>query len=158
MVWTKGAHQSATFQTFNSSCQISPNFYFDGLLLLNVYKISAKMYRRVMSHDNEEWYKIWRKTNLLFQKWQEFGEFWSEHSKESKLYFFIGPFCAKYLAFDLKKYIGVTFHDTEESWKIWRKSNLWFGKWNEAFDKFSPKHLEVSKLGFWWDLFVQSRK
>ena len=27
---------------------------------------------------------------------------------------FIGFFCAKYLTFDLKKYGGVTFHDTEE--------------------------------------------
>ena len=33
-----------------------------------------------MSQDTEEWRKIWRKTDLLFQKWQEFGEFWSEDS------------------------------------------------------------------------------
>ena len=30
----------------------------------------------------------------------------------------IGPFCAKYTTFDLKKYWGVIFHDTEESCKI----------------------------------------
>ena len=29
-----------------------------------------------MSHGPEEWSKIWRKTDLLFQKWQEYGEFW----------------------------------------------------------------------------------
>ena len=32
-----------------------------------------------MAHDTEEWCKIWRKTDFLFKKWQEFGEFWSEH-------------------------------------------------------------------------------
>ena len=68
-----------------------------------------------MSHDTEEWCKIWRKTNLLFQKWQEFGEFWSEHSKVSKTCSVIGLFCAKHITFDLKKYRGIIFHDTEES-------------------------------------------
>ena len=57
-----------------------------------------------------------------------------------------------------KKYRGVIFHDTEEWCKIWRKTDLWFGKWHEEFGKFSPEHLKVSKLGLWWDPFVQSRK
>ena len=79
MICTKVAHQSAKFQTFNCTDEISPNLYFDRLLLLKVYKISAEKYRGVMSHDTEEWCKIWRKDNFLFQKWQEFGELWSEH-------------------------------------------------------------------------------
>ena len=111
-----------------------------------------------MSHDTEESYKILRKTDLLFQKWQQFGEFWSEYSKVSKMCTLIGPFCAKYITFDLKKYRGVIFHDTEESCKIWRKTDLWFGKWHEEFGKFLPKHSKVSKLGLWWDPFIQSRK
>ena len=45
MIWTKGAHQSAKFQTFDCSRKISPNLYFDGLL--KVYKILAKKYRGV---------------------------------------------------------------------------------------------------------------
>ena len=45
MIFTKGAHQSAKFQTFNCSGEISPNLYFYRLLLLKVYKISAKTYR-----------------------------------------------------------------------------------------------------------------
>ena len=64
----------------------------------------------------------------------------------------IGPFCAKYKTFDLKKYREVTFYDTEES------TDLWFGQWHEEFGKFSSEHLKVSKLVFSWDLFVQSRK
>ena len=29
--------------------------------------------------------KIWRKTDFLLQEWQKFDEFWSEHSKVSKI-------------------------------------------------------------------------
>ena len=65
-------------------------------------KFQLKKYRRVISHDIEEWCKIWRKIDLLFKKWQEFGELWSEHSKVSKICSLIGPFGAKYLTFDLK--------------------------------------------------------
>ena len=57
----------------------------------------------------------------------------------------------KYKTFDLKKYRRVIFHESEESCKIWRKIDLWFGK-------FSSEHLKVSKLVFSWDPFVQSRK
>ena len=31
-------------------------------------------------------------------------------------------------------------------------------KWHEKFGKVSPEHLKVSKLKFWWDLLIQSRK
>ena len=111
-----------------------------------------------MSHDTEEWCKIWRKADLLFQKWQEFGEFWTEQSKVSEICTLIGSFCANYIIFDLKKYRGVIFHNSKEWCKILRKTNVWFGKWHEEFGKFSPEHLKVSKLGLWWDPFVQSRK
>ena len=156
MIWTKGAHQSAKFQTFGCSCKMSPNLYFNRLL--KVYKILAKKYGEVISHDPENWRKIRRKTDLLFQKWQEFGEIWSEHLKVSKTCTFICSSSAKYLIFDLKKYRGVIFHDTEGWCKIWRKTDLWFGKWHEEYGKFSPEHLKVSKLGLWWDPLIQSRK
>ena len=42
MIFTKGAHQSAKFQTSDCLGEISPNLYFDRLLLLKVYKVSAK--------------------------------------------------------------------------------------------------------------------
>ena len=96
-----------------------------------------------------------KKTDLLFQKWQELGEFWSEHWKVSNICLLIGPFCAKYVTFDLKKNGRVIFHDTEDSCKIWRKTHWWFGKWHEEFGKFSPEHWEVSKLRLWWDSFVR---
>ena len=60
--------------------------------------------------------------------------------------------------FELKKNKGVAFHDLEEWQKIWRKTELWFGKSYEEFGKFSPEHSKVSQLGLWLDPFVQSRK
>ena len=99
-----------------------------------------------MSHDTEDRCKIWRKTNLLFQHWQEFGEFWSEHYKVSKICTLVIPFHAKYIIFDLKKYRGVIFHDTEQSCKILKKTRLWFGKWHEDFSRFSPELSKISKI------------
>ena len=57
-----------------------------------------------------------------------------------------------------KKVQRSIFHDTEESCKIWRKTDLWFGKWHEEFGKFSPEHTKFSKLGLSLDPFIQSRK
>ena len=113
-----------------------------------------------MCHDNEEWCKIWRGIDLSFQNWhEEFDEFWPEHSKSLKNYFvLIGSLWPKYILFELQKYRGVTFHDTEKLCKFWRKTDQWFEKRHEKFGKFSPEHLKVSKLGLWWDPFVQSRK
>ena len=46
MIFTKGAHQSAKFQTFDLSGEISPNLNFDRLLLLKAYKISVENLQR----------------------------------------------------------------------------------------------------------------
>ena len=61
------------------------------------------------------------------------------------------------IMFDLKKYRGVIFRDTDGWCKIWRKTDLWFGTWQE-FGKFSPEELKVPKLKFGWDPLIQSRK
>ena len=116
MIWTKKGHWSAKFQTFDCSLL--------GTFCWKYIKFQLNKYRGVRPHDKEDWCKIWRKTNLLFQKWQEFCEFWSDHSKISKTCTLIGPFRAKYIQLDLKKYRGVIFYDTEESCKIWRKTDL----------------------------------
>ena len=112
-----------------SECQVSDfRFHqicaFIGFFCWKCIKFQLKKYRGVVSHDTEDWCKIWRKTDLLFQNWQEFGEFWSEHSKVSKIYTLIGPLREKHVMFDLKKCRGVIFHDTRE----WCKIDLWFGK------------------------------
>ena len=73
--------------------KILPILYFGRLLLLKVYKISAKNYRGVVSHDTEELCKIWRRTGLYFGKWHgEFSKFLPEHSKVWKLGLWCDPF------------------------------------------------------------------
>ena len=37
-------------------------------------------------------------------------------------------------------------------------TDLLCGKWHDEYSKFSPEHLKVSKLGFWWDPLIQSYK
>ena len=39
---------------FHESSRKSKNLQFDGLLLSIAYKVSAKKYRKVISHDTEE--------------------------------------------------------------------------------------------------------
>ena len=69
MIWTKVTHETAKFQTFNCSHKASPKLYFDRVILLKLYKISAeKVFRIYMSFDTEDWRKIQRKSDLLFQK------------------------------------------------------------------------------------------
>ena len=110
-----------------------------GSFCLKYIKFQLKQLRGVMSHDTKEGCKIWRKTNLLFQK---FGEFWPEHLKVSKACTLISFFCEKYIAFDLKRYRGVIFHDTEERCKIWRKTDSWFEEWDKGI-----RALESLKIG-----------
>ena len=74
-----------------------------------------KSMRGVICHDNEELCKIWRGTDLSFQSWpEEFNGFWFEHLQVPKIFILMGSFCAKYKLFELKKYSGVIFHETEE--------------------------------------------
>ena len=60
--------------------------------------------------------------------------------------------------FELKKVRRNIFHDTRVWCKIWRKADLWFGKWHEKFGKFSPEQTKFSKLGLSFNPFIQSRK
>ena len=50
-----------------------------------------------------------------------------------------------YNAWTKKKYRGVMFDCTEDWFKIWRPTYLYFLKWHEEFGKFSPDHIWKSK-------------
>ena len=118
-----------------------------------------KIYLRAMYHDSEEWFKIWRGTDLLFQNWhEEFDKFWPNRLKVSNICLLMGSFWLKYVMFELKKYRGVIFHVAEERCKIWRNTDFRFGNWYEELGKFPPEYSKVSKLGLRWDTFIQSRK
>ena len=85
----------------------------------NLKKYELKIHRGVICHDNEKLSKIWRGTDLSFQSWhEEFDEFWPKQLKVSKIFILMGSFWAKYILFELKKYRGVIFDQTEKGCKI----------------------------------------
>ena len=45
-------------------------------------------------------------------------------TQKSKKFTWMGYFCPKYMRFELQKYRGVIFHDTEQWCKIWKNPNL----------------------------------
>ena len=119
------------------------NWYFHRILLSKVENAWAKW--GVMCNGTEEWWKIWRGLDLLFQNWhEEFDKFWLEHLKVSKIYTLMGCFWPKYIMFELKKYRGVVFHDTRSDTKF--------------EEKFSLEQTKVSKLGLSLGPFIQSIK
>ena len=116
-------------------------------LILKKYEL--KIHRGVICHDSEELPKIWREADLSFQSWhKEFDEFWPEHLKVSKISTLMGSFSAKYILFELKKYRGVIFHETEEGYKIWRGIDFSFQNWHKELDKFDPSTRKSQKLSF----------
>ena len=64
-----------------------------------------------------------------FKKQQKFGEFWSQHSKVSKICTLIDSFYAKNITFNIKKYRGIIFHDTEQWFKF--EETLTYGLEND---------------------------
>ena len=96
-----------------------------------------KKYRGRIFHETEEGYKIWKGIELLFQNCdKEFNKIWPEHSKVSKIFILMSFFWAKYILFELKKYRGIMFHETEEGYIIWWGTDLLFQNWCMEFDKF----------------------
>ena len=99
-----------------------------------------------MCHENKEWCKIWKGTDLSFQNWNEkFDECWPGHSKMSKICTLIGCFWPNVWA---KKNREVMFDGTEYWCKTWKKIDFCFQKWHEEFSKLSPEHVWKSKN---WD-------
>ena len=45
--------------------------HLNGLLLTKVYKFPLKKYKRDLFDGIQDWYRIWKKTDLWFQKWHE---------------------------------------------------------------------------------------
>ena len=137
--------------------QISPNLYFDRLLLLKICKISAKIVQRsyvswhwrVMQNLKKQWFVVLKMTRIrwfltgalkslknLHFDWSlscKVHDFWAKNSSK-ELSFMIQESDAK---FEEKLTCGVE-NDKE-------------------FGKFSPGHSKASKLRIWWDPFIQSR-
>ena len=101
-----------------------------------------KKYRRVIFHDTEEWYKIWRGIDMSFQNWQEeFDIVWLEHLEVSKIFPLMGSFWAKYILFELK--------NTEELSSMTLKSDTKFGVESTCCLKIDMRNLTNFDLITW---------
>ena len=130
--------------------KVSKIFSLMGSFWAKYILFELKKYRGIIFHETEEGCKIWRGIDLLFQNCcKEFGKFYTEYSKFSKIFTLLGSFWANYVLFELKTYRRVIFHDIEEWCKIWRKTGLLLGKWHVEVCKFSPEHLKVSEFELW---------
>ena len=119
-------------------------------------KFKLKKYIALMSHDSEDWCRIWRKTDLLFQKWQEFGELWPKHSKVSTICTFIGSYCAIVpLVFTVWPN-GVNFHDNEEWYKFGEESTCHFKIDIRNLTNFHLSTRKSKKFPLYWVPFEQS--
>ena len=141
-------------------------------------KQKAKKFRKIMCKETEEWWKVWRGSDLLFQNWhKEFEKFWLDHTKFSIVCTLMGCFWSKYVMFQLNKYRGIQrimyIEDTEEWWKIWRLIDLSTLKNDEKFDdwltcrfridiinltNFWVKYSKISKIctlmGCFWSKYI----
>ena len=152
-----------------TQCKISDfwllrwNFYFDRLLLLEVYKDSTK-------NSMEEICPMISKSGAKFEKKKVEKLIFCFKNDKSLVNFDWSTKKSKKFACWLVSFVQsikcLTSKSTEELYfttlqshaKFEEKIDLWFGKWHEECGKFSSEHLKVSKLVFSWDPFVQSRK
>ena len=92
MLSAKGAYQSTNWWNFTWEVESLKFSTLSGSFCPNHIKFQLKKYRTVISHDSEEWCKVWRKTDLWFQTWhQEFGESSPNHWR----FYFDGLFLSK---------------------------------------------------------------
>ena len=117
--------------------------------------LELQTHRGVITNDTEEWWKIWKGTDLSFQNWRKkFFFFYIKHLHVKHKKYNHGCLWPKYITFGLKEYRGAIVHDTRVWCKFWRKADLWFGKWHEELSKFSPEHTKFTKLGLSLDPFI----
>ena len=91
--------------------------HFDGFLLPKSYKVLTKK----LQSSYPSWH--WRVMQSLKMWHEEFGEVHS-NTQKSENFFSMGSLCPKYKRFELQKYRGVIFHDTEQRCKIWINPDL----------------------------------
>ena len=110
-----------------------------------------KKYKGVMSDGTQDWYKVWRKTDLCFQKltwgiWQIF----TRALESLQIGTLMTSFCLKLKMYEHKIYKGFMCHDNEEWRKNWREIDLSVQNWQfeifNEFNEFWPKHFKISKI------------
>ena len=107
--------------SFDLSTRKSQRFSLYGLLMSKVYIVLAKKVQRCNLWWNWRGLQNLRGIDSSFQNWnKEFDKIWLEHAKISKIFILMGSSWGKYIFFELKKYRGIIFYETEEWYKIWK--------------------------------------
>ena len=139
--------------------KVSKIYTLMGCFWPNYIMFQLKKYRGVMFDCTQDWYKVWRKTDLCFQKltwgiWQIF----TRALESLQIGTLMAYFCLKLLMYECKTCKGVMCHDNDEWWKIWRGTDLSFQNWHGEFDEFWPEHSKISKIctlmGFFWTKYI----
>ena len=141
----------------------------------NAWATNYMSYREVTSNDTEERWKIWREIDLPFQIWhKEFDEFWLLNCTQDwyKIWIKTGLcfqkltwaiwqifttaleslqigtlmeyFYLRLKIYEFKNFRWVVCHHNDEWCQIWRGADLSVQNWNEAFDEFWPEHSKTS--------------
>ena len=139
--------------------KVSKIFILMGSFWAKYIMFELKKYRGIIFHETEQEYKIWRGIDLPFQNWHRiFYKFWPEHSKVSKIFIWMSSFWEKYILFELKRYRGVIFYETEDRYEIFRGIDSPFQNWQKEFDKIWPQLSQVSKIfilmGSFWEKYI----
>ena len=101
------------------------NFHFNGVLLSKLYNAWAKKVHWINLPWNWSGIQNLQRNRFVISNWHtEFYKFGPEHSWISKTFNLIGSFWTKYIMFELKKYMQIIFHETEEGYKIWPEIDL----------------------------------
>ena len=112
-----------------------------------------------MFNCTQDWYKIWSKTGLCFQKftwgiWQIF----TRALESLKIGTLMAYFCLKLKMYQSRNFRGVICHGNDKWSKIWKGADLSVQNWHEKFDKFWPEHSKISKIctfmGFFWTKYI----
>ena len=123
----------------NFRLSISPNLHHDRLLLLKVYKISAKKLQK--SFVSWHW-RLMQNLRKNLVKYKNLVNFVPSTQKSLKFTLWFVP--SVIIMFHLKKHIGVIFHDTESDIKFGGK--LTYGLEN-SMRNLANFHHSTWKLG-----------
>ena len=144
---------------FDSSTWVSKIYSLMGCFWPKYIMFELKKYRGVMFDCTQDWYKVWRKTGLCFQKltwgiWQIF----TRALESLQIGTLMASFCLKLKMYELKIYRGVMCHDNEEWCKIWRGIDLSVQNWHAEFDECWPEHSKIPKIfhliGCFWPKYI----
>ena len=124
------------FANFYQSAWKCQSWNFDKIFLSKVENVWA---------PNLQWSCVswqWRVTQRFKRNWLVVlkltwtWQILTRALRKSKEFFvLICSLWPKHILFELQKYRGVIFHDTEELCKFWRKTDQWFEKKHEQFGK-----------------------